>query len=201
MIYPSLDLISNQLNRYIYEKWGETINGTGKIVELGNIANINEEKNSLQNKIVLTLIKTEEEPSLKNGPFYQKKSSGKLSKQHPAIYFNLYLLISITKKDYREALQLLSDTITFFQSHKVFTDQSSNGDSSPTEDESSFRIVVELCNFTMQETFDMWSNLGNKQLPSAIYKMRLLKFLDREEQKEIPVIDTINVQHNPEERT
>lgn len=189
MIYPSLNLIADQLNENIYKKWGETINGTGKIVELDNIANINEEKNSLQNKIVLTLLKAEEEPSLKNGSFYQKKSPGKLSKHHPAVYFNLYLLVSVTKKDYREALQLLSDTITFFQSHKVFTDQAA-------EEEPSFRIIIELFNFNFQETFDMWSNLGNKQFPSAIYKVRLLKFLDSEEQKEIPVIDKINVQHS-----
>lgn len=196
MIYPSLDLIANQLNEYIYQKWGDTINGTGKIVELDNIANINEEKNNLQNKIVLTLIKTEEETALKNGPFYQKKSSGEVSKHHPAAYFNLYLLASVTKKDYREALQLLSDTITFFQSHKVFTDQTSNGETESAE-EPSFRIIVELFNFNFQEMFDMWSNLGNKQFPSSIYKVRLLKFLDSEEQKEVPVIKKINVQHDP----
>lgn len=198
MIYPSLNLIAEQLNTYIYKQWGETINGTGKIVELDNVANINEEKNNLQNKIILTLLKAEEEPSLKNGAFYKTKSSGKLSKHHPAVYFNLYILVSITKKDYREALQLLSDTITFFQSHKVFTDQLLSGDAGTGSGEKpSFRIIVELFNFNFQEMFDMWSNLGNKQFPSAIYKVRLLKFLDSEEQKEIPVIDKINVQHSP----
>lgn len=196
MIYPSLDLISGQLNRYIYDKWGETINGTGKIVELDNIANINEEQSSLQNKIVLTLIKTEEESVLKNGLFYQKQSNGEISKRHPPIFFNLYLLVSITKKDYREALQLLSDTITFFQSHKVFTNKSSDDETGENEDESLFRIVVELCNFNFQEMFDMWNNLGNKQFPAAIYKVRLLKFRDSKEEEEIPVIDKINIQHN-----
>lgn len=198
MIYPTLNLIAEQLNTYIYKQWGETINGTGKIVELDNVANINEEKNNLQNKIILTLLKAEEEPSLKNGAFYNAKPSGKVSKHHPAVYFNLFILVSITKKDYREALQLLSDTITFFQSHKVFTDQSSSEDAGAgTGEEPSFRIIVELFNFNFQEMFDMWSNLGNKQYPSAIYKIRLLKFMDRDEQKEIPVIEDINVQPRP----
>ena len=194
MIYPSLEMIAKHLNTNIYEKWGATINGTGEIVELDNIANINEEKNDLQNKIILTLLKTEEEPVLKNGPFYANKSPKEVIKHHPAVYLNLYLLVSITKKDYREALQLLSDTITFFQSHKVFTSQAT-GDGSGSTEESSFRIIVELYNFSFQDFFDMWGNLGNKQFPSVIYKLRLLKFLDREEQKEIPVIEKINIEH------
>lgn len=195
MIYPSLDLISNQLNQYIYDKWGETINGTGKVVELDNIANINDEQNSLQNKIVLTLLKTEEEAALKNGSFYKKKSSGELSKHHPAIFFNLYLLVAITKKDYREALQLLSDTITFFQSHKVFTNKSPD-DEIGENDDASFKIVVELCTFNFQEMFDMWNSLGNKQFPAAIYKVRMMEFRDSKAEKEIPVISEINVQHD-----
>lgn len=189
MIYPALNIIAGQLNTYIYEKWGATINGTNEIVQLNNIANVNDEKNDLQNKIILTLVKTEEEPSLKNGAFYLKKSPQEISKHHPPAYLNLYLLASVTKKDYREALQLLSDTITFFQSHKVFSDRLP--DNKPAE-EPSFKITVELYDINFQEIFDMWSNLGSKQFPAVIYKVRLLKFLDSEEQKEVPVIKTIH---------
>ena len=67
MIYPSLNTIADQLNTSLFEKWGATINGTNEIVQLNNIANINDEKNDLQNKIVLTLLKVEEEKTLKNG--------------------------------------------------------------------------------------------------------------------------------------
>lgn len=193
MIYPSLNTIAEQLNANIYEKWGATINGTSEIVQLNNIANINDEKNDLQNKIILTLIKVEEESSLKNGAFYIKKSPQETGKHHPAIYLNLYLLVSVTKKNYREALQLLSDTITFFQAHKVFTGQLSN---KGAEEEISFKITVELHDINFQEVFDMWSNLGNKQFPSVIYKVRLLKFLDIEEQQDMHVIETIKVNYD-----
>ncbi len=191
MIYPSLNTIADQLNTNIYEKWGATINGTSEIVQLNNIANIDDEKNDLQNKIIFTLIKIEEETSLKNSAFYLKKSPQETEKHHPAIYLNLYLLVSITKKNYKEALQLLSDTITFFQSHKVFTSQKS-------EEDSSFKITVALHDVNFQEVFDMWSNLGSKQFPSVVYKIRLLKFMDPQQYQDVQLVETIKVQYDPE---
>lgn len=192
MIYPSLAIITDRLNAYIYEKWGATTNGTSEIVQLNNIANAGEEKNDLQNKIVITLIKIEEETSLKNSAFYQKKGRQEITKHHPAIHLNLFLLFSVTKKDYREALQLLSDTITFFQVHNVFS--VGLPDSGPDE-APAFKITVELHDIHFQEVFDMWSNLGNKQFPSVVYKVRLLKFLDMSEAKTVPAVQVIHVDH------
>ncbi len=184
MIYPSLEALAKGLNSFIFKKWGSTINGTNDIVILGNIANINDEKNDLQNKIVLTLLKVEEESSLKNGSLYTKKSDLKVAKHYPPINLNLYILISVTKKTYTEALQLLSDTIMFFQSHKVFEEESEGN---------SYRIVTEFHDINFQEVFEMWSNLGSKQFPFVIYKSRLLKFLDIQESKEVPVIEEVHL--------
>lgn len=192
MIYPSLNTIADQLNTSLFEKWGATINGTNEIVQLNNIANINDEKNDLQNKIVLTLLKVEEEKTLKNGSFYNKKSQDAFDKHHPAVYLNLYLLLAVTKKNYRESLQLLSDCITFFQHHKVFKGKAGNGDA----DQDEFRLTIELHDINFQEVFEMWSNLGSKQFPSIIYKVRLLKFLDIQSVEEVPSIKTVNVQYD-----
>jgi len=185
MIYPSLNFLAQELNSYIFEKWGSNINGTNEIVTLGNIANINDEKTDLQNKIVITLLKIEEESSLKNSSFYTKKPDEKVVKHHPPVNLNLYLLVSVTKKTYSEALQLLSDTVTFFQSHKVFTKDT--GDSK-------FRIVTEFHDINFQEAFEMWSNLGNKQFPFAIYKLRLLRFLDVTEARDINLIKEVRLE-------
>lgn len=191
MIYPSLNIIAEQLNSNMYEKWGATINGTNEIVQLNNIANINDEKNDLFNKIILTLLKVEEETSLKNGGIYAKKSNNKIEKHEPAIFLNLYLLVAVTKKNYREALQLLSDTITFFQYNKVFSGEIP---ASGSDDKASFRITVEIHDTNFQDVFDMWSNLGSKQFPSIIYKVRLLKFFDAKQVQDVPYIKTVNVE-------
>jgi len=193
MIYHSLNTIADQLNSNIYDKWGATINGTAEIVQLNNIANINDEKNDLHNKIILTLLKVEEETSLKNSGIYNKISSSQIERHQPAVYLNLYLLVAVTKKNYSESLQLLSDTITFFQHNKVFTGEVSD---SPAGEKASFRITVELHDTNFQDVFDMWSNLGSKQFPSIIYKVRLLKFFDAKQVQDVPIIKTANVHYD-----
>lgn len=193
MIYPSLNTIAEQLNAGIYQKWGKTINGTSEIVQLSNIAAINEDKNDLQNKIIITLIKIEEETTLKNSAFLTKKSTEETKKHNPPIFLNLYILISITKTNYKEALQLLSDTILFFQTHSVFSDKLPG---SELKEEALFRVTVELYDIKFQEVFDMWSNLGSKQFPSVIYKVRLLEFFDAEDAQEAPVIKKIHVKYD-----
>jgi hypothetical protein len=193
MLYPALNAISDQLNSSIYGKWGETINGTSEIVQLNNIANINDEKNDLQNKIIFTVIKVEEETTLKNGNCYTKKENPQIIKHHSPLYLNLYLLVSITKKTYKEALQLLSDTITFFQAHNIFLIQLGDGSSA---DDEHYRITVEYHEINLQEVFDMWSNLGSKHFPSVFYKIRLMKIFDPEEFEHVKPVEKIKVQYD-----
>lgn len=189
MIYPALNSIADALNEFMFNKWGATANGTSEIVQLNNIAAINDEKNDLQDKIILTLVKTEEEPSLKNGPFYSVKDKAGIEKHHPAVYLNMYLLISITKKNYKEALQLLSDTVLFFQFNKSF--ESKVGEEAA--DAHSYKILLEMYNLEMQEIFELWSNLGNKQFPFIIYKARVIKILDKDHFKTINIIKSTSV--------
>ncbi|HTF20034.1 MAG TPA: DUF4255 domain-containing protein [Chryseolinea sp.] len=191
MIYPSLNTIAEKLNSSIFEKWGATVNGTNEIVQLNNIASVADEKTDLYNRIILTLLKVEEETSLKNAEIFTRKTTGRIEKHQPPVYLNLYLLVAVTKKNYKEALQLLSDTITFFQYNKVFTGEV---DTSP-EHKATFRITVELHETNFQDVFDMWSNLGSKQFPSVIYKVRLLTFFDATRVEDVPVVKTVNIEH------
>ncbi|KAA6439410.1 DUF4255 domain-containing protein [Dyadobacter flavalbus] len=191
MIYPALKAIAERLNKSIYGKWGDTINGTGDIVQLNNIANISEEKNDLQNRIIITLIKIEEEASLKNTAFYSRITDRKKEKEvrkfNPPVFLNLYLLVSVTKKNYAESLQLLSDTIVFFQAHKNFQTGFNENEQLPEQ-----KVTLELHDIGFQEAFDMWSSLGSKQIPSVMYKMRLLELVDTHESTPMPVILSSN---------
>ena len=186
MIYPALNSIADALNEFMFNKWGATANGTSEIVQLNNIAAINDDKNDLQDKIIITLIKTEEESTLKNGPFYSMKDKMGVEKHHPAVYLNMYLLISITKKNYKEALQLLSDTVLFFQFNKSFK-------SKEAAEDLSCKILVDMYNIEMQEIFELWSNLGNKQFPFIIYKARVIKLLDKDHFKTASLIKSTSV--------
>ena len=173
----------------MFNKWGTTINGTDQIVQLNNIATINDEKNDLQDKIIVTLIKTEEEPTLKNGPFYSKRNESETVRHHPAIFLNMYLLFSITKRNYKEALQLLSDTILFFQSQKVFEGRVAE----QSEIDSGFKVHIDLHDIPLQEIFELWSNLGNKQFPFILYKARIIRIFDQAKFKSVHLIETAKV--------
>lgn len=189
MIYPALNSIADALNEFMFNKWGATANGTSEIVQLNNIAAINDDKNDLQDKIIITLVKTEEESTLKNGPFHSMKDKAGIEKHHPAVFLNMYLLISITKKNYKEALQLLSDTVLFFQFNKSF--ESKIGEEAAVE--RSFKIMLDMYNMEMQEIFELWSNLGNKQFPFIIYKARVIKILDKDHFKTAHIIKSTSV--------
>lgn len=173
----------------MFNKWGTTINGTDQIVQLNNIATINDEKNDLQDKIIITLIKTEEEPTLRNGLFYTKRSETDIVKHHPAVFLNLYLLFSITKKNYKEALQLLSDTILFFQAQKVFEGQVAEA----SQTEGGFKVHINLHDIPLQEIFELWSNLGNKQFPFILYKARIVRLFDQAKFETTHLIETTKV--------
>ncbi len=197
MIYPALKSLSRFLNTDLYQKWGETVNGTDEIVQLNNIALFGEEKNDLQNRVILTLLKVEEETTLKNGSFYSSPSGDRkknfVEKLNPPLYLNLYLLFSVTKKSYTDSLQLLSDVILFFQGRKYFEakETQANGDTVQ-------KMTLELHDIGFQETFDMWGSLGGKLFPSVMYKMRLLEFPDTREPERIPVIQKVNTEFVPQ---
>ena len=77
----------------------------------------------------------------------------------------------------------------FFQSHKVFEVQMPN-----TSDSSKrFKIHMDLNDLALQEIFELWSNLGNKQFPFILYKARVLKVIDKDRFETTHLIEKTNV--------
>ena len=79
----------------------------------------------LSNKIIITLVNTEEESTLKNNSNVLKTPRG-IQYIEPPVFFNLYILISSTlgqdlQDAYEFALGRLSLVIQFFQAKKSFT--------------------------------------------------------------------------------
>lgn len=188
MFYPALTLIRNQFNDFLLEKWEQTINGTSDIVQIDNIGSLNDQQNDLVNKVIITLLKIEEDATLRNGSLYTAKAKVDIKKYNPPVSLNLYILISITKKSYTESLQLLSDTLLFFQSKPVFYSPNTVGNANNNE----LKFSVELCDLAFQDIFDMWSNLGGKLYPSAVYKIRSFSVQHPDAYKEVPAIKIIN---------
>ena len=189
MIYKALKLIRDELFNYMdpLKKGDELV--------LGNIAYLDATSNgsavggvNLQENIVLSLVRIEEEKLLKNVPHY-KKINQKIVYKNPPVSLNLYLLFTAGTKQtgqyfMKTTLEYLSSIIKFFQGKSVFT----NADTPTTilDEEGElerFELIMDLYSPSFEEANYMWSTLGGRQMPHVCYKMRLIQ-LERERKQE-----------------
>lgn len=178
MIYESLEILKEQLTVYFKEI------KLNKVVELQNIAlweqGSNELAISVSNKLIITLLRIEEEATLKNGSFYQITGSRVEHKNRP-VHLNLYILISANFDDYATSLITLSKTIEFFQGKNVFTSKNTvySRDNVSYDISDDFKLILDLYSPTFEELNNIWGTFGGKQLPSAIYRLQLI-MIERE---------------------
>lgn len=154
-------------------------NGDDDAVVIGNIALWEQSQPptpTIGNRIVITLIKTEEEYALKNRPNHRRNPvTNNLEVVNPPVFLNLYLLFTPNTDDYGMALTFLSRIISFFQHQRVFTEANAQV---PAEDGAVFPIQHFHFNLSMQspsieQLNHLWGVLGGKMLPSVLYKMQL----------------------------
>lgn len=174
MIYETLQILKEQLEKYFTEI------GLGKIIVLDNIAlwgsgdNNNEKK--VEGKVVLSLLKIEEETTLKNTPHFEVKDNKTAYKNQP-VNLNLYLLVSANCDTYDKSLRSISKIIEYFQGKKVFTSTNTvyNRNNVAFEELGYFRFNLELYTPSFEEQNHIWGTLGGRQLPSVVYKIQLIQ--------------------------
>lgn len=208
MIALALKLLRDELSDYIDQnkRSGDTITNAG--IALGNIALMDSDDTGVFNdKVILTLVNTEEESTLKNGSHLVKTNTG-IKYIEPAIHLNLYILITATLKEnpssdnYEFALHRLSLVLQFFQAKKSFTVQNSpfsqiSSDQPGIQDDwitdelrDELKLNVELYTLTFEQINHLWGSLGGKQVPFAMYKVRLVKIQELSGE-EAPIIEEI----------
>lgn len=181
MIYESLHILKEQLSSHLQSQ------GITSPVELENIAMLEssgENTDKLINKVVLSLIRIEEEKTLRNLPNHSiKQISGSDQRiteyKNPPVHINMYLQISANCNTYTNSLRCISETIKYFQDRTVF--KPSNTNYTPREDFgefTDFKLNVSLFTPSFEQQNQIWGMLGGKQIPSVIYKIQLVE-LDR----------------------
>ncbi len=173
MIYETLQILKEQLETYF-----DSV-GLGKIVILDNIAlweSGNDDASRLEGKVVLTMLKMEEEATLKNVPNYKIKD-GKTEYRNPPVHLNLYLLVSANCETYEKSLRSISKTIQFFQGKKVFNASNTvyNRNNVSFDIFDQFKFILELYSPGFEELNNVWGTLGGRQLPSVIYRIQLIR--------------------------
>jgi hypothetical protein len=167
MIYEALSCITEEISEFFRSKLRineEKIVLSGLINQDGTVAIQGE------NKVVVTLINIEKEPTVKG---VSGGGSRTFSNSSSPVSINIYVLFSayFSSTNYPEALRFLSFVIAFLQDKSVFSQSNT-----PRLDESIEKLTFELESVGSEKLNNIWSTLGAKYMPSALYKVRMLTY-------------------------
>lgn len=166
MIDRALYFTNEVLNQFLKNRFelDENITQLNGIVDSsGSIPTEN------HNKVILSLINVEKE-TLK--PFYNrnpKLSNGIYADTAPAERYNLDIMLSANFDDYNETLKFLTAGMLFFQMNPCLD----SGSSSQIPNGIS-KLEFDIEKLTYHQMHSLWTSMGAKYQPSAIYKLRLL---------------------------
>ncbi len=186
MIHNLLPVVCGELNAYFKSRFDLD---EDRLV-LSNLMNQNgsvEVEGS--NKVVCSLVNIEEETTMKAAPGTSSIGSSFVA-SGPDIHVNLTILFSafFSGKNYVEALKFLSGVIYFFQSKPVFTPSNTPGLSSNIE-----KGCFDLISLSYHDLNSVFSMMGTKYMPTAIYRIRMLTFNSDNIEDTIPSISGIGL--------
>lgn len=148
---------------------------------------------SINNNIILTLVKTEEEYAMKNRPAHRRNPvSGQLEYVNPTIFLNLHVLFTVNTANYETALTYLSRIIGFFQHQRVFNEVNASVPNDVNIE--TFHFNVSMLSPSLEQLNHLWGVLGGKMLPSVMYKFQIQEIVYvPDEPTPAPEIETIIV--------
>jgi hypothetical protein len=187
MIYDVLNILKKEIGNYL--------EGSEDLVVLDNIARAEDANDtSLNNNVIITLLSTEEESTLKNTPRHEMKNGSKIYKSGAA-YLNLYVMVAANRSTYEMSLQDISKVVEFFQDKSIFTNNNTDpsiftmGEADPQIEE--FKFMVDLKSLKIEELSYAWTVLGGRTMPSALYKVSIVKVQKQKVTGVGPAITTI----------
>lgn len=105
----------------------------------------------------------------------------------PELKLNLHLLFAAHFTHYDQALKYLALLLTFFQAHPVFT-----SDQYPALTPACGKLAVDLISLNYEQLNQIWTYIGAKHLPSAVYRVRLVILQETEPTGIQPPLTTIS---------
>lgn len=198
MIDTALLLLQSELQNFINK-----VDGSGTVIveNIGLLETAN--STNLNNNIIISLVNVEEESSLKNQPAVKRPFiSNTATYQNPPVYLNLYVLFTCNFSGaYSDALKRLGYVIQFLQSKNLFSVSSSsslpNGSGGGTSfdlsqtDIASLKFTLELYTLTFEQINHLWGSLGGRQVPFAMYKLRLVAISNGSVLRQVPLVEEV----------
>ncbi|MFD2563172.1 DUF4255 domain-containing protein [Aquimarina rubra] len=171
MVDVVLSVLKDKLNEYFKNVVGTT---ESNIIEFISTTS-NDPVSFTNDKITPFLINISEDRKFRNPDQYSGViRNGIRTQTNPEIRIELLILFVSKFSKYDQALKFLSHVIRFFQVNRIF-----NPLNSPQlSDENIEKLVVELISIPLEEQNQVWHSLNTSYLPSVLYRVRLLSFID-----------------------
>lgn len=169
MISVALQFLRDEVNSWLASRTGVP----STVVALSRIVDENGKYAFSEDTVALSLVCFEEERVLRGQtPEYTLKGGQHVMNQ-PELSVNLTVMFASNHRNYDQALKHLSFILTFFQAAARFTRESH-----PALDARVDRLLVELLTLTYEQQSHIWTIVGGKMLPNALYRVRLLPMRD-----------------------
>jgi hypothetical protein len=187
MLDLALKFLTKELNSFLLVRTGSPFGEA----ELGRLVDDAGKWAIKEDQLGISLIHVEEERILKA----QMPERTLLNGQHvvlaPPLRINLHIMVAANFKRYEEALRYLALVLTYFQSHPSFT-----SDRYPGLDPRLEKLNLELLSLGYEQLNQIWAFIGAKQLPSVVYKVRMVVLQDPEQMIAAPVSQTAPEVHS-----
>jgi hypothetical protein len=184
MLDVALKFLAGEVSTYLFAVKGAE---SEDLVKLTRLVDESGKYALSEGSLAMTLINIEEERNFKSHLPEAKYVNGQHTILEPELKLNLHILFAAHFRDYDQALKVLSSALTYFQAHHSFTPEEY-----PALDVRIPKLVVELQSPTYEQLNQVWGFIGAKQLPSAIYKVRLVVLQDESLTAIQPPLTTIN---------
>ncbi|WP_130734439.1 DUF4255 domain-containing protein [Flavobacterium sp. J27] len=170
MIHTTLGILKDKLNEY----FGLKTEAESNLIKF-IVANNNDPVTFINDSVTPFLINISEDRKFRNADIYSGKiQNGIRTQVNPEIRIELLVLFVSKFNDYSQSLKFLSYVIKFFQANRVFTQQNTP----ELSDENIEKLTIELVTLPLEEQNQVWHSLNTSYLPSVLYRVRLLSFLD-----------------------
>lgn len=176
MIADVLVLLKNRLNAHFQSLSGAGLAGAGedKVVFVDG----DQKPDSISFKlgaVSLLLFNIERDVINRQADNYVRVADdGTTRKVNPEININLNILFVAKFKDYEQSLHYLSLILSYFQANHYLDRQNV-----PELNTSVDHLVLELNTLTTAQQNELWGFLRSSYLPSLVYKVKALAFLDK----------------------
>ncbi|AKD55549.1 DUF4255 domain-containing protein [Spirosoma radiotolerans] len=194
MVRTALEFIQEELDAFLAERDPDNYSA-GNISEVVSLIRPDGSPGfNDTNHIAIVLAGIEEEQIDSKYLRHRPAENNQFVELQPPVSLNLYVLFVAHKPFYLSALRDVSNVIGFFQENPVF-DQAHypNLNTRVTDPLNKSwqlvdRLTMRLHNLTFEQQNNLWASLGTKQMPSVVYKMRLLTiFSTRSKQNAVPI--------------